>query len=132
MMGCRVIVVDSSALLAVVLNEVQAERCARVLQAEYNILISAATSVETLIVAGRRGVGTAVIKLIDDLKLDVVTVTPDFARLCADAYARWGKGIHKASLNSDDCFAYALAKERDCALLFIGEDFSQTNIRRVL
>ncbi len=46
----------------------------------------------------------------------------------ADAYRRWGKGFHKASLNFGDCFAYALAEELACPLLYIGKDFPQTDI----
>ena len=126
------IVADTSALMAVILREARVDDCIAALAVQNVILMSAGTLVETYIVALRRGVQIETAQMLKTLPIDVVTVTPDFARLCADAYARWGKGIHKASLNFGDCFAYALAKERDCALLFIGEDFSQTDIRRVL
>ena len=50
----------------------------------------------------------------------------------AAAYDRWGKGVHPARLNLGDCFAYALAEERGCPLLFVGEDFSRTDIASCL
>jgi len=60
--------------------------------------------------------------------LDVVALDERGARLAVDAYRKWGRRNHPASLNFGDCFAYALAKERACPLLFIGNDFSQTDI----
>jgi ribonuclease VapC len=59
-------------------------------------------------------------------------VTPASARHVARAYERWGKGFHPAGLNFGDCFAYALAKEHSCPLLFVGKDFSKTDIASVL
>ena len=50
----------------------------------------------------------------------------------AQAYAQWGKGVHAAGLNFGDCFAYAVAKEHSCPLLFLGDDFSKTDVERVL
>ena len=47
----------------------------------------------------------------------------------AEAYSQWGKGVHPAGLNYGDCFAYALARQRACPLLFVGEDFTKTDIR---
>jgi ribonuclease VapC len=70
--------------------------------------------------------------LIDGLGLDIVPVTSDFAHRVADACARWGKGIHPARLNLGDCFAYALAAERACPLLFIGHDFTRTDVANAL
>jgi ribonuclease VapC len=49
-----------------------------------------------------------------------------------DVYARWGKGAHPAGLNFGDCFAYEIARQRDCPLLFVGEDFGETDVARVL
>lgn len=50
----------------------------------------------------------------------------------ADAYDRWGKGVHPAGLNFGDCFAYALAKSQDCPLLFVGDYFAQTDVESAL
>jgi ribonuclease VapC len=59
-------------------------------------------------------------------------VTAAAVRGVAEAYVRWGKGRDRARLNFGDCFAYALAKERDCALLFVGEDFAKTDVTSAL
>ena len=72
------------------------------------------------------------VSLIDGLGFNVVTVTRSFARQVTEAYARWGKGVHPADLNFDDCFSYALAKEHSCRLLFVGDDFSKTDLEGVL
>ncbi len=71
-------------------------------------------------------------RLFEQLDLEIVTVTSASARRVAQAYERWGKGRHSAALNFGDCFAYAIAKEHSCRLLFIGEDFSKTAIESVL
>lgn len=127
-----VIAVDTSALMAIVLGETAAEACIKVLETEPEVLISAGTVAEALIVAGRRNVGVVMAKLIDGLGFDIVTVTPAVARRVADAYERWGKGVHPAGLNFGDCFAYEVAKEHSCALLFIGADFLKTDLESVL
>jgi ribonuclease VapC len=135
--GCRndwvsVIAIDTSALMAIALGEPEAEACIRALESESEVLISAATTAESLIVAARRNVSEEVAELIDGLGFEVVTVTSAVARRVADAYGRWGKAVHPAGLNFGDCFSYALAKERSCPLLFIGRDFSKTDLRSVL
>ena len=63
---------------------------------------------------------------------DVVSVTRADALRVGQAYARWGRGAHRAGLNYGDCFAYALAKERACSLLYVGKDFARTDIASVL
>ncbi len=126
------IAVDTSALMAIVLNESKADACAAALEAEDRLLISAGTVAEALIVARRRNVGEEVARLIDGLGFELVSVTPVSARRIAEAYERWGKGVHPAALNFGDCFAYEVAKEHGCALLYVGEDFSQTDIEGAL
>jgi ribonuclease VapC len=127
-----VIVIDTSALVAVVLREERAAACMKVLESETQVLVSAGTMTEALIVAARRHVVAEMAGLIDGLDLQVVTVTSASARWAAHAYQQWGKGFHRAALNFGDCFAYALAKEHSCALLFVGGDFSKTDIESVL
>jgi ribonuclease VapC len=105
------IALDTSALMAILLDEAEADVCTATLAAEAEIVISAGTVAEALIVAGRRNVGSEMLRLIDGLGLDIVSVTPASARRVASAYARWGRGIHPAGLNFGDCFAYAVAKE---------------------
>ncbi|MBV8593856.1 MAG: type II toxin-antitoxin system VapC family toxin [Caulobacteraceae bacterium] len=122
-------VVDTSALMAIVLNEAGADECAAALEAEDHLLLSAGTLAEALIVAGRRDLTTEMNRLVDGLGFEIVSVTASVAHRVAGAYERWGKGLHPAALNFGDCFAYALAKDRGCALLHVGEDFSRTDIR---
>lgn len=126
------IAVDTSALMAILLDEVQAEACAAALEAEDEILISAGTVAEALIVAGRRDLGEEMARLIEGLGLEIVSVTAASARRVAQAYGRWGKGVHPAGLNLGDCFAYEVAREHGCRLLFVGGDFARTDIVSVL
>jgi ribonuclease VapC len=126
-----VIAVDTSALMAIVLDEPEAERCIAALEAEDAILISAGTVAEALIVSARCNVSAEMANLIDGLGFDVVPVTAASARRVAQAYERWGKGAHSAGLNFGDCFAYELAKEHACRLLYVGEDFAKTDIEGI-
>lgn len=127
------IVVDTSALIAIALQEPAATSLSLALAGE-DLLISAATLAEVLIVAGRRGAETEaeMARLIDELGMEIVPVTIVAARAAARAYGRWGKGVHPAALNFGDCFSYALAKERGCALAYIGTDFARTDIPSAL
>jgi ribonuclease VapC len=120
--------VDTSALMAILLKEGGFGRCIDVLESESEVLISAGTVAEALIVAGRRNVMAEMSALIDDLGFTIVPVSEAVARRVAGTYAQWGKGVHPAGLNFGDCFAYALAKEHDCPLLYVGEDFAKTDL----
>src|SRR5882757_4980924 len=122
------IAVDTSALMAIVLNEPEADACIAALEAEDRLLISAGTIAEALIVSARRNVGEQLARLIDGLGFEVVAVTLASARRITQAYEKWGKGMHPAALNLGDCFAYAVAKEQGCRLLYIGDDFSKTDV----
>ena len=126
------IAVDTSALMAIVLDEPDADDCITVLARENDLLISAGTMAEALIVAARRNVGEEMARLIDELGFEIVTVTPASARRIAQAYGRWGKGAHPAALNFGDCFAYEVAKERGCRLLYVGRDFARTDVQGAL
>jgi ribonuclease VapC len=114
--------------MAIVLGEPEADACIAALAAEDTVCMSAGSLAESLIVAGRRGVAGEVETLIDRLGLEIVPVTPAAALRVADAYSKWGRGLHPAGLNFGDCFAYATAKEVSCPLLFVGEDFARTDI----
>ena len=122
------IVVDTSALMAIVLDEPQADICISRLATEPDVLISAGTVAEALIVAGRSGFEAKMARVIDQFDFVIETVTPSTARRVAEAYGRWGKGVHPAALNFGDCFAYELAHTNRCALLFVGKEFAQTDI----
>jgi ribonuclease VapC len=126
------IAVDTSALMAIVLDEAEASACIAVLEKEDNILISAGTIAEALIVAARRNVGEEIASLIDGLGFNAIAITAASARRIALAYGRWGKGVDAAGLNFGDCFAYEVAKEHDCPLLYVGGDFARTDVKRVL
>ena len=123
------IVVDTSALMAIVLGEDQADDCIEAMATTTDLGISAVTVAEALIVAARRGVGAEMSRLIEGLGFEVVPVTEQSARGVADAYARWGRGVDPAGLNLGDCFAYELAIRLECPLLFVGEDFARTDVR---
>jgi ribonuclease VapC len=125
-------VVDTSALVAIVLREEAAPLCIAVLQSETEILMSAGTLAETLVVSARRRVADEMARLFDVVSIQFETVTPASAKRVAEAHDQWGRGIHPAALNFGDCFAYALAKERSCPLLFVGNHFSKTDIQSVL
>ncbi len=126
------ITVDTSALMAIVLNEPPAEACIGAMETHDRLLISAATIAEALIVAHRRNVGGEVESLVDGLGFEIVAVTAASAKRVAETYAQWGKGTHAAALNFGDCFAYEVAKQHACALLYVGDDFSKTDIASAL
>lgn len=126
------IAVDTSALMAVLLNEPETVGCAEALSTNDRIVISAGTVAEALIVAERRGLGVEMAGLIDGLGLEVESVSAAVARRVADTYGRWGKGVSPAGLNFGDCFAYEVAKTHDCPLLYVGGDFVRTDIASAL
>jgi ribonuclease VapC len=126
------IAVDTSALMAIVLGEAAAESCIEALTAKTELLISAGTVAEALIVAARRAVAEEMERLIDVLGFDIVPITAASARRIAAAYARWGRGADPAALNLGDCFAYEVAKQYACPLLYVGDDFSRTDLRSAL
>lgn len=125
------IVVDTSALIAVAAEAPEAAACEAVLTAN-DVMISAATLSETLVVAKRKNVEDSLQALFGGLGLEVIEISEALAVLAAEAYGRWGKGFHPARLNYGDCFSYALAELYDCPLLYVGQDFARTDIRSAL
>ena len=126
------IAVDTSALMAVLLDEEEGASCAAALRTNEQIVISAGTVAEALIVAERRGLSVEMANLIDGIEVEIESVTLAVARRVAESYAQWGKGVNPAGLNFGDCFAYEVAKARDCPLLYVGADFPRTDIDSVL
>ncbi|WP_216329859.1 type II toxin-antitoxin system VapC family toxin [Rhizobium sp. X9] len=126
------IVIDTSALMAILLDEPTADACTAALETDEPLLISAGTLAEAMIVAQRRNRVRELDMLIEGLSIDVRHVTPKSAHGVSEAYRIWGKGIHPAGLNFGDCFAYDLAKTEGCPVLYVGNDFSQTDIASVL
>ena len=70
--------------------------------------------------------------VLDGFGVEVVSVTEERAKAAAEGYKRYGKRWHAAGLNFGDCFAYALAGEQDCPLLFVGADFAKTGVKRAI
>jgi ribonuclease VapC len=124
------IVVDTSAFMAVVLDEPAAEICSDVMAQADEIIVSAGTLAEALIVAGHRSIGPVMERLISGLGCKVVPVTEHDAFKVAEAYAQWGRDVHSAGLNYGDCFAYVLARQRSCPLLFVGHNFAKTDVSK--
>lgn len=126
------IVLDTSALMAIVQGEPEASVCREAVSRHADLLVSAPTLTEALIVAAGRQLHGEMAQLITSLMLTVVPLTEARAYAAARAYRRWGKGFHHAKLNLGDAFSYALADEKDCPLLFVGDDFSQTDMKPAL
>jgi ribonuclease VapC len=122
------IAVDTSALMAMLLKEPTATACQKSIDNEPTLLISAATLAEALVVADRRSLGAQMRSLVDALACEVIAVDASTSARIADVYSRWGKGIHPAGLNIIDCFAYDLARQNNCPLLYVGNDFAQTDV----
>jgi ribonuclease VapC len=126
-----VIAVDTSALMAIALDEPFAEACIAVLAAEDEVLISAGTFAELLIVSTGRQIGAKMADILDRFDFNIVPVTAAAARRVGRAYEQWGRGMHPAALNFGDCFAYEVARTHACRLLYIGDDFAKTDIESV-
>lgn len=121
------IVVDTSALIAILAGEAAGPQCLAVV-AENDLVMSAATLTDALIVSIARGHDQELIGLIETAGIEIAPHSAQLAHLSGEAFRQWGKGRHAAALNYGDCCAYALAKSRDCPLLFVGKDFSETDI----
>lgn len=126
------IVADTSAIISVLAYEPDRVDCERVLIEAELVAISAGTLIELMVVSNSRGVGDAMLKFLEVYDLEIAPVTEASAWIAGDAYLRWGKGYHPAGLNYGDCFSYALAKERDWPLLYVGNDFGKTDIKSAL
>jgi ribonuclease VapC len=126
------IAVDTSALMAILLKEPEEAFCRTVIDTEPVLVISAATLAEALIVADRRNFGGEMRTLFDDAEWVIDIVDANTTARVADIYFRWGKGVHPASLNIIDCFAYDIARQNQCPLLYVGNDFAQTDVVRAV
>jgi ribonuclease VapC len=126
------LIVDTSALFAILLDEEKSAICRAALADCERALVSAGTVAESRIVAVGRNLVPDFETLTAGYGFEIVPVTAQTARAVGEAYARWGRGVHPAKLNFGDCFAYALAMERGLPLLYVGEDFAQTDVRSAL
>jgi ribonuclease VapC len=128
-------VIDTSALVAILLREPDAESYAKAMGDAPLRLLSAVTRVElSCVIEGRKGeAGRMDLEwLLNDGEFEVVAVTPQQAMIAIDAFRTYGKGRHKAGLNIGDCFSYALASAIGHPLLFKGNDFVHTDILATL
>ncbi len=124
-------IVDTSALVAVLTGEPDAERLLDLMIGADRLAVSAATLVEASIVLESRWGPEAVSDLhalLADLEAEVLPVDEQQALTAARAWRRFGKGRHPASLNLGDLFSYAAASSQGEALLFTGDDFTQTDL----
>jgi ribonuclease VapC len=125
-------VIDTSAILAILLREPESRCFNEKIEADPVRLISAASFLETaIIIDDRFGYeGARDLKLfLAEAEIEIESVTLEQAEVAREAYRRFGKGNHPAALNFGDCFAYALAWTTDQPLLFKGNEFSQTDIK---
>jgi ribonuclease VapC len=126
-----VIVVDTSALFAIVAEEDERDRFIDVLDETDSTCCSTVTYVETVMALTGRSKITAALKvraLIQEFRVEIVSVDPALAEASVAAFDLYGKGRHRARLNLGDCFSYALAKTKKAPLLFKGDDFIHTDI----
>lgn len=125
------IVVDTSAIVAILRQEPEADQFTDEMLASDQVLMSAPTYVELSAVVDRGSADTAagnLDALLEALGVEVVNFTAAQARIARRGYATYGKGSgHAAGLNFGDCFAYALAVETGAHLLFKGTDFTHTD-----
>ncbi|MFT4135133.1 type II toxin-antitoxin system VapC family toxin [Microbacterium sp.] len=130
------IVVDTSALAAVVFGESDARAYASVLAAQTgDVSVSAATLVEArIVIHGRQGVEAArdLELLLTRISAQIVAVDETQADLAVAAWQRFGNGRHEAGLNFGDCFSYALSKQLGAPLLYKGDDFARTDVASAL
>ena len=124
-------VIDTSAMMAILQNEPVADRLIAAVEAERTRLVSAATVVETsLVILGRYGEAgdPQLDRLLRSIGAEVVPVGEEHVALARDAALRFGRGRHPAALNLGDCFSYALSVARGESLLFVGDDFARTDV----
>jgi len=124
-------IVDSSAIIAILRNEPDAGALAEALQEAPVRRISAVTYVEAAAVADNDRdpvLSRRLDELVRNAQMRIEPVSPGQAEIARQAYRDFGKGRHRAGLNLGDCFAYALAKEKGESLLFKGDDFCHTDI----
>jgi ribonuclease VapC len=124
-------IIDTSALVAILDQEPEANRIVRAIAAASDRMLSAANLVEaSIVMQARRGdEGSRDLDLlIAKLKIEIVAFTAKQAEIARKAFRRYGRGRHQAKLNLGDCFAYALANDETAPLLFKGDDFAHTDV----
>ncbi len=126
-------VLDTSAIVALLLNEPEAPQFLELLQDTQSIVIGAPTLLECEMTVGSLLGEAGLVRLDDLIRALGVEILPFGARELAVArvaFRSYGKGRHRAGLNFGDCFSYAIAITRDEPLLFKGSDFPQTDVQK--
>lgn len=126
-------ILDTSALLAVLLDESDADHFERTIGVAEVCRMSVANYLEAImVIEGRLGDagGREIDNYLGEAGVELVSVTLAQAQAARMAWRRYGKGNHPAGLNFGDCFAYALAEVSGESLLFKGEDFALTDVKR--
>jgi ribonuclease VapC len=126
-----VIVVDTSAIIAIVTHEPEESIFIDLLDDSSATIMSAVSFVEAhMVLTGRRSTPNlaSIEAIMAALGIEIAEVTHDQATLAVKGFLAYGKGRHRARLNIADCFAYALAKSRGAPLLFKGSDFRETDV----
>ncbi len=128
-------VVDTSAVIAILFGEPETESFVRALADDSKKMISSFNALESAIVIeakkGEAG-GRELDLLLHRARIEIISLNGDQVELALTAWRKYGKGNHPAGLNIGDCCAYALAKYSGEPLLFKGKDFSQTDIQPVI
>ena len=125
------LVVDTSAVVAVLLEEPGAERLVGAIEEASALIMAAPTLVELgMVMEAKKGaaVGLVVEQFLRDLGVEVVPFDASLAHRALEGWRRFGKGRHPASLNLGDCYAYALAVDRGLPVLCVGDDFAATDV----
>lgn len=128
-------VVDTSALIALLLGEPQVEQLAAALESSAESILPAPNAVEAFIVAEARLGPQGALNLQRIMGMaDIRSVPFDAqdAEAAIEAWRRYGKGRHPAGLNLGDCYSYAMARRRASPLLYVGEDFAKTDVQSAL
>jgi ribonuclease VapC len=134
------LIIDASAIIAMLFEELEGAACAAAMGGIAPRLVSAVNYVEAgTVLAGRtsekdRDKASADLDaFLANFGIEIAAVTPELAREALKARIRWGKGFgQKKGLNFGDSFAYALARSHDAPLLFVGDDFTKTDIKSAL
>lgn len=124
-------ILDSSALVAVVLGEPGSEAMLRKIKSAPAVGLGAPALAETLVVLARRLDGDPapqLFELLRELDVQVISFTEEHSRVALEAYLRYGKGRHPAALNFGDCLSYATAAIAGQPLVYVGNDFAQTDL----
>jgi len=128
------IVVDTSAIIAITLHETDADRFLTAVSTADEACIAAPNALELeIVLRSKTGPdGPSARRVLQDLAIETIPFSLEHLAEAIDAFGTFGRGRHPAQLNFGDCFAYALAKTLNAPLLFKGDDFARTDIPSAL